>query len=125
MKVILVNGSPHAEGCTYTALKEVEKALNADGVETELFQLGTAPISGCIGCGVCRRQGKCFIDDKVNEFNEVHGSKPEDVFKDEEGLQTMRALGHNMAWLLGCIAAGRKAGLEPVREKKIYTNFVR
>lgn len=49
MKVILVNGSPHAEGCTYTALKEVEKALNADGVETELFQLGTAPISGCIG----------------------------------------------------------------------------
>ena len=58
-------------------------------------------------------------------WNEVHGSKPEDVFKDEEGLQTMRALGHNMAWLLGCIAAGRKAGLEPVREKKIYTNFVR
>ena len=58
-------------------------------------------------------------------WNEVHGSKPEDVFKDEEGLQTMRALGHNMSWLLGCIAAGRKAGLEPVREKKIYTNFVR
>ena len=80
MKVILVNGSPHAEGCTYTALKEVEKALNADGVETELFQLGTAPISGCIGCGVCRRQGKCFIDDKVNEFTAKAASADGFVF---------------------------------------------
>ncbi|MFQ7076980.1 MAG: hypothetical protein ACLRSW_03085 [Christensenellaceae bacterium] len=49
---------------------------------------------------------------------------PEDVFKDERACRPC-ALGHNMAWLLGCIAAGRKAGLEPVREKKIYTNFVR
>ena len=50
MKVILVNGSPHKEGCTYTALTEVEKELNAAGVETEIFWLGTMPISGCLGC---------------------------------------------------------------------------
>lgn len=68
MKVILVNGSPHAHGCTYTALEEVAKALKHNGVETEIFQLGTKPIAGCIGCGSCRQTGKCFIDDKVNEF---------------------------------------------------------
>ena len=49
MKVLLVNGSPHKEGCTYTALKEVEKELNAAGVETEIFWLGIKPISGCLG----------------------------------------------------------------------------
>ena len=76
MKVILVNGSPHKEGCTYTALKEVEKELNAAGVETELFWLGVKPISGCLGCGACckrgpngeRPTGRCVIDDVVNEF---------------------------------------------------------
>jgi len=68
MKVLLVNGSPHKEGCTYTALKEVEKALNKNGIETEIFQLGADPISGCKGCGSCSKTGKCVIDDKVNEF---------------------------------------------------------
>ncbi len=68
MKVLLVNGSAHAEGCTFTALKEVEKALNKNGIETEIFQLGTEPIAGCKGCGSCLKTGQCFIDDKVNEF---------------------------------------------------------
>lgn len=68
MKVLLVNGSAHAKGCTYTALSEVAKALNQNGIETEIFQLGAKPIPGCIGCGSCAKTGKCFVDDKVNEF---------------------------------------------------------
>ena len=206
MKVILVNGSPHEKGCTYTALKEVEKSLKNNGIETEIFQLGVKPIAGCIGCGSCIKTGKCFLDDKVNEFlekvpntdgfvfgspvhfaacsgmlssfmdrafygrrklfsnkpasaivscrrggattaldeiykyfgisnmpivssqywNMVHGSKPEDVIKDEEGMQTMRTLGNNMAWLLKSIQAGRSAGIKlPENEEIISTNFIR
>ena len=68
MKVILVNGGPHKEGCTYTALTEVAKTLNEEGIETEIFWLGNKPISGCLGCGSCLKTGKCFINDKVNEF---------------------------------------------------------
>ena len=68
MKVILVNGSPHEHGCTYTALREAEKALNADGIDTEIFWLGKKPVSGCIACGACRKLGKCFMEDAVNEF---------------------------------------------------------
>ena len=206
MKVILVNGSPHQHGCTYTALKEVEKTLNKNGVETEMFWLGTKTIAGCIGCGKCLKDGKCFVDDKVNEFldkvpnadgfvfgtpvhfaassgmlssfmdrafygrkklfsnkvatavvscrrggatsaldevnkyfsisnmpivssqywNMVHGNKPDEVLKDEEGMQTMRTLGNNMAWLLKCIDAGKNVGIElPENEEIISTNFIR
>ena len=206
MKVILVNGSPHKQGCTYTALAEIKKTLETNGIETEEFWLGNKPIAGCIGCGSCLETGKCFINDKVNEFlekapsadgfifgtpvhfasvsgmitsfmdrvfygrrnlfknklgacvvscrrggatstfdqinkyfamnnmpivtsqywNMVHGSKPEDVLKDEEGLQTMRTLATNMAWLLKCIEAGKNAGIkEPENEKIIQTNFIR
>ena len=70
MKVLLVNGSMHEKGCTYTALCEVAKALNENGVETEIFWLGMKPISGCRGCAACRTLGKCVIDDVVNEFAE-------------------------------------------------------
>ena len=70
MKVILVNGSPHKNGCTYTALKEVEFTLNKHGIETEMFYLGTSPIAGCMGCGVCFKTGKCVFDDVVNKFLE-------------------------------------------------------
>ena len=70
MKVILINGSPHEKGCTYTALCEVEKALNAQGIETEIFWIGNKPITGCIGCGACRKLGRCFSVDTVNEFVE-------------------------------------------------------
>lgn len=206
MKVLLINGSPHQKGCTYTALKEVEGALNKNGIETEIIWLGIKPIAGCIGCGNCLKKGKCFVDDKVNEFlekvpsadgfvfgtpvhfaacsgmlssfmdrvfygrrklfsnkvaaavascrrggatatldevnkyfsmnnmpivssqywNMVHGSKPEEVLKDEEGMQTMRTLGNNMAWLLQCLEAGRHAGIElPKNEDNISTNFIR
>ena len=68
MKVLLVNGSPHEKGCTYTALKEVEKSLNKNGIETEIFWIGNKPVAGCIGCNSCIKKGECFIQDKVNEF---------------------------------------------------------
>lgn len=205
MKVLLVNGSLHEKGCTYTALCEVEKALNANGVETEIYWIGESQKTGCKGCWACKKSGRCVIDDGVNEFvekaegfdgfvfgspvyyasaagamisfmdrvfysggkkfaykpaasvvscrrggasttfdvlnkyytinnmpivssnywNEVHGNKPEEVLQDEEGLQTMRVLGNNMAWLLKCIQLGKEAGLEPAKEKKVWTNFIR
>ena len=206
MKVILVNGGPHKEGCTYTALKEVEKQLNKNDIKTEIFWVGVKPIAGCIGCGKCKNTGKCFMNDKVNEFiekakdadgfvfgtpvhfasasgaltsfmdrvfyagknvfqnklgagvvscrrggatstfdqinkyftinnmpivtsqywNQVHGTYPEEVRKDEEGMQTMRTLGNNMAWLLKCIDVAKKEGVEyPEKEKTIKTNFIR
>lgn len=73
MKVLLVNGSPHAKGCTFTALEEVAKALNEEGIEPEIFQIGTKPISGCIACGNCRRTGQCAFNDRVNDFLAVAG----------------------------------------------------
>lgn len=204
MKVLLVNGSFHQKGCTYTALCEVAKALNANGIQTEIYQIGNAT-SGCRGCRACKKLGKCVIDDGVNEFvekaanfdgfvfgspvyyasaagalvsfmdrafysggrnftykpaaavvscrragasttfdvinkyftinnmpvvgsnywNEIHGNTAEEAAQDEEGLQTMRVLGNNMAWLLKCIELGKLEGLEPVKEKKIMTNFIR
>lgn len=205
MKVLLVNGSPHKNGCTYTALAEVEKALNANGVETEIVWLGTNPLEGCRGCRACKKLWKCVIDDQVNEFmekaveadgfvfgspvhyasaggalvsfmdrlfysssrklaykpaacvvscrrggasatfdvlnkyftinhmpvvssnywNEIHGNTAEEAAQDVEGIQTMRVLGNNMAWLLKCIEAGKAAGVEPQKEKKVLTNFIR
>ena len=70
MKVLLVNGSPHKTGCTYTALEEVASTLRAAGVETEIVWLGVQPLAGCIGCGSCTKTGRCFRDDLVNEFLE-------------------------------------------------------
>ena len=68
MKVLLLNGSPHAKGCTYTALAEAAGALEAAGVETEFVHIGTKAIRGCIGCGKCREAKRCvFDDDPVNE----------------------------------------------------------
>ena len=179
MKVLLVNGSGHAKGCTYTALEEVAGALEKNGIETEIIQVGTQPIAGCIGCNACLKNGKCFREDGVNEFvekaktadgfvfgspvhyasasgmitsfldtafdqlnkyftincmpvvssqywNQVHGNTPEEVKQDLEGMQTMRTLGNNMAWLLKCIAAGKAAGVDfPEREPAQKTNFIR
>ena len=206
MKVILVNGSPREKGCTYTALCEVAGALEKNGIETEIFQVGAKPIAGCIGCNVCLKNGRCFVDDPVNEFvekaktadgfvfgspvhyaaasgtitsfldrafygkgnvfagkpgaevvscrrggaasafdqlnkyftinsmpvvssqywNQVHGNTPDEVRQDAEGLQTMRTLGSNMAWLLKCIQAGAAAGITfPEREPAMKTNFIR
>ena len=205
MKVLLVNGSPHEQGCTYTALAEVAKTLNAQGVETEIIWLGKQALEGCRGCGACRKLWKCVIEDCVNEFmekaaeadgfvfgspvhyasaggalvsfmdrlfysssrklaykpaacvvscrrggatatfdvlnkyftinnmpvvssnywNEIHGNTAEEALQDVEGIQTMRVLGNNMAWLLKCIEAGKAAGVEPQKEKKVLTNFIR
>ena len=78
MKVLLVNGSGHAKGCTYTALEEVAGALEKNGIETEIIQVGTQPIAGCIGCNACLKNGKCFREDGVNEF--VEKAKTADGF---------------------------------------------
>lgn len=67
MKVILFNGSPNVHGCTYTALHEIEETLQKNGIETEIFQVGSKSVRGCIGCGKCRERGKCIFDDIVNE----------------------------------------------------------
>ena len=66
-KVILLNGSPHTHGCTATALLEMIKVFEAEGIETELIQIGTKNIRGCIACGTCEKNGKCVFDDLVNE----------------------------------------------------------
>ena len=68
MKVILVNGSPNEKGCTFTALAEIANSLNNENITTEIFQLGTKPLSGCIGCRQCAEIKKCTFDDKVNQF---------------------------------------------------------
>lgn len=206
MKVLLINGSPHEKGCTYTALLEVSNALAKRGIGSDFLHIGTKPIAGCIACRSCAQTGKCVFNDKVNDtlakldeyggivvgspvyyagpsgqltafldrlfyssrgrfenklgaaimscrrggasatfdrlnkyftisnmhivgsqyWNQVHGNTPEEVLQDAEGLQTMRTLGENMAWLLQCIEAGKAAGVPaPVRETPLHTNFIR
>ena len=68
MKVLLVNGSPHKEGCTYAALKEVEKTLQEEGIKTEIFWIGNKPMGGCIACMSCVKNKQCVFDDVVNQF---------------------------------------------------------
>ena len=70
MKVVLVNGSPNEKGCTYTALKEMADEFGRQGVETEIVHIGKAAIHGCIGCGYCRKAGRCVFDDAVNALAE-------------------------------------------------------
>ena len=66
-KVLLLNGSAHQHGCTAAALDEMIKVFETEGIETELIQVGTKPVRGCIGCGSCEKTGKCVFDDLVNE----------------------------------------------------------
>lgn len=80
MKVLLVNGSPHKEGCTYTALSEVGKALEAEGIETGTFWIGVKPLSGCIACKTCVKKHKCVFDDAVDEFLDIAGEYDGFVF---------------------------------------------
>lgn len=68
MKVLLFNGSPNKEGCTYTALKEIADTLKLEGIDSEIFHVGNDPISSCRACGACTKLGKCVINDRVNEF---------------------------------------------------------
>ncbi|WP_338052304.1 flavodoxin family protein [Pumilibacter intestinalis] len=79
MKVLLFNGSPRANGCTYTALSEIASVLNVQGIETEILQIGNNPVQDCIGCNGCVNKGKCvFNNDCVNEWMEK--SKAADGF---------------------------------------------
>ena len=160
MKVLLVNGSPHKEGCTYTALNQVAETLEEEGIETEIFWIKNKPIGGCIACKTCAKAGKVNVFqykpaatvisarragttatyDQLNKYfgitqmpiissrywNMVHGATPEDVIKDEEGMQVMRILGRNMAYYLKCIEVGKEKGIElPKQEETTFTNFIR
>ena len=149
MNVLLINGSPHKEGCTYHALCEVAKTLNAAGIETTIYHIGPAPVGGCVGCGGCAKAGHCVFGGPVVDvlplvekadgivFYEmplvsstywpmVHGTSGDQVALDEEGCQIMRNLGTNMAWRLKCIEAGKAAGVEvPTAEGGKRTNFIR
>ncbi|MBS7315521.1 MAG: flavodoxin family protein [Clostridiaceae bacterium] len=207
MKVLLLNGSPHAHGTTYAALSEAARVLKEEGIETEIYHLGTAAVHGCIDCRSCGKTGRCvFQDDPVNTiiekaascdgfifgspvhfagpagalhavldrafyagkrnfaykpgaavvccrrggataafdslnkyftianmpvvpsqyWNMVHGANAADAQQDAEGLQTMRTLARNMAWMLRSFEAGRKAGISvPTAEPIARTNFIR
>ena len=205
MKTLLINGSPHANGCTFTALNIVAEELQKNGIETEIVHIGNKDIRGCIACGKCAELGRCVFNDMVNEvapkfeqadglvvgspvyyagpngtltnlldrlffstpfdkrmkvgaavvsarrggttaafdrlnkyftisempivssryWNMVHGHTPEDVMQDEEGVQIMRILGRNMAFLMRAIAAERERNGLPEKEEIHYTNFIR
>ena len=71
MKVLLVNGSPHAKGCTYTALCEIADQLKTEGVESEIYHIAASDVRPCLACYVCAKLGKCVINDHVNEFVEM------------------------------------------------------
>lgn len=203
MKVILVNGGPHKDGCTNVALEEIAKILKSEKIETEIMWLENNPIRGCIGCNYCLQNGnRCFMDDRVNEFlekvettdgfvfgspvhfagasgaltsfldrafygrgslfagkvcasvvscrrggassafdqinkyalmsnmflvgssywNQIHGTNKDEAKQDLEGLQTMRNLGRNMAYILKCINLDVP---KPEIEKNFKTNFIR
>ena len=74
MKVLLINGSPHEKGCTYTALSLIAGELNAAGIETEILNVGTKPVGGCIGCGGCAAGKGCVFGGVVNEA--IEKAKP-------------------------------------------------
>lgn len=202
MKVVLINGSPHRKGNTFIALSEVAGALEKEGVQTEIIQLGIKAVQGCIACNkcaelghcvfqdtlynqvrealqeadgivvgspvyyagpngalcalldrvfyscsellaykagasvaVCRRGGASATFDRLNKYftilnmpvvssqywNSVYGMRPGEATEDAEGLQTMRMLGRNMAWLL----KGVKREERPEPELRVMTNFIR
>lgn len=201
MKVLMLNGSPHENGCVFTALSEVAGELEKYGIQSEIFQLGKKPVMGCISCGACFKTGKCFYgDDGVNEcaeklreadafivgspvyyagpngalcafldrlfygksknyagkpaacvvncrrggasaafdrlnkyftianmpvipsqyWNSTHGRTPEQVRRDLEGMQTMRTLAKNTAWMLQSLSGEP----HPEYDKQIYTDFI-
>ena len=205
MKVLLVNGSPKANGNTALALKEMAEIFAQEGIEAEIIQVGNKDIRGCIACGSCGKTGKCVFDDMVNEiapkfeaadglvigspvyyasanatlmaflqrlfystrfdktmkvgasiaiarrggcsatydemnkffgisgmpiassqyWNSVHGGAPGQAAQDEEGMQTMRTLARNMAFLMKAIALGKEQFGLPEKEPHAWTNFIR
>ena len=206
MKALLINGSPRPHGCTYTALTELKRTLEGEGIEVELIHVGKKDIRGCIACRKCRELGKCVFDDIVNEvapklaeadafvisapvyyaspaggaisfldrlffstsgvdktmkvgaavvtcrrggntssfdvlnkyfsisgmpiatsqyWNMVYGGSAEEVAQDAEGLQTMRTLGRNMAFMMKSFQLGKAQYGLPQRETPTYTSFHR
>ena len=205
MKILLINGSPKKEGNTFIALSEVQKTLEAEGVETEMIHVGHKDIHGCIACLKCRETGKCVFNDMVNEvaekfkeadgivvgspvyyaspngtllsfldrlfystpfdksmkvgaavavarrggttatfdvlnkyfsisnmpivpsqyWNNVHGRMPGEAQQDAEGLQTMRQLARNMAFLVKSIQLGKEKYGLPKKEEWTPTHFIR
>ncbi|GHV35889.1 FMN reductase [Spirochaetia bacterium] len=205
MKVILINGSPRAKGCTYTGLTIIKEQLSQNGVDSEIYQVGNKPVAGCIACLSCKKTGKCVFDndlvntvaeelrkadgiilgsavhfasatgaatsffdrlfysvgfdtikmkfgasivscrrggasaafDQLNKYftiaqmpvvsscywNQIHGYTPEDVYKDEEGVRTLRILANNMAYLIKCKAAANIP--LPEEPPRVRTNFIR
>ena len=202
-KVILLNGSPRADGCTATALDEMVKVFSEEGIETEVIQVGSKSIRGCIACNYCETHGHCVFNDLVTEvsakfekadglvvgspvyygspngtilsfmdrlfysaqfdthlkvgaavvsarrggnsasfdvlnkyfsisgmpiatstyWNQVHGFSAEDVKKDAEGLQTMRNLARNMAFMIRAIADAEEKYGRPEMEHDNFTSF--
>lgn len=205
MKVLMINGSPRANGNTYIALHEMEKIFEKEGIEVEILHVGNKDIRGCIACRSCVDTGKCVFDDLVNEaaakfeacdglvvgtpvyyasanatlvafltrlffsthfdkkmkvgacvaaarrggltatfdelnkffaisgmpiasgqyWNGIHGREAGEAEQDEEGLQMMRTLAGNMAFLMKSIALGKEAYGLPEREPSVFTNFIR
>lgn len=205
MKVLMINGSPRANGNTYIALREMEKVFEKEGIEVEILHVGNKDIRGCIACRSCVNTGKCVFDDMVNEaaskfeacdglvvgtpvyyasanatlvafltrlffstrfdkqmkvgacvaaarrggltatfdelnkffaisgmpiasgqyWNGIHGREAGEAEQDEEGLQMMRTLAGNMAFLMKSIALGKEAYGLPERESSVFTNFIR
>ena len=205
MKVLMINGSPRANGNTAMALNEMAKIFEAQGIEVELVHAGNRDIRGCIACGSCAKTGKCVFDDLVNDlapkfeaadglvvgspvyyagpnatltalldrlfystgfdktmkvgaaavvcrrggasaafdrlnkyftisgmpvassqyWNSVHGRTPGEAAQDAEGMQTMRALARNMAFLMKSIALGRAEFGLPEAEPWQPTHFIR
>ncbi len=205
MKVLLVNGSPHAKGNTYIALHEMEKVFQEDGIETKILHVGNKDIRGCMACGSCSQAGRCVFDDMVNDaagefeacdglvvgspvyyasanatlvafldrlfystpfdktmkvgaavasarrggltstfdelnkyftisgmpvasgqyWNGIHGRSAGEAMQDGEGLQMMRTLARNMAFLMKSIKLGREAYGLPEKEERVVTNFIR
>lgn len=202
-KVLLVNGSPHLNGNTFTALSEVAKTLEEEGISSEIVHIGNRPVQGCIGCYKCKEKGICVFQDetylklrgkleaadgiiigsavyfggpsgslcalldrlfyssgglaqykpaasvvvcrrggatatfdRLNKYftilnmpivpsqywNSVHGRNPGEALQDAEGLQTMRTLAHNMAWMLRNL---RNSDTPTETEERIHTNFIR
>lgn len=74
MKILLVNGSPHKSGCTYTALREMQNVFEAEGMAADHFWIGAMPIAGCIDCGGCGKKGECVFQDSVNDFLKLAGT---------------------------------------------------
>lgn len=113
MKVLILNGSPRANGNTSLAVSEMKKVFDEEKIETEIIQVGNKDIRGCMACGACGNLGKCVFDDIVNEVAEK--------FKDADGL----VLARNMSFLMKSIALGKEKYGLPEKEERAWTHFIR